>query len=123
MTLQAFEHQNYLNLETLRKSGQAVRTPVWFVQDGEVLYIWTEANSGKAKRVRHTTAVRITPCTASGEPLAEWQPARAHADASTESMQHVESLMRKKYKLMFHFFRIMGRLIRRKPYTTIEIRL
>ncbi len=29
-----FDHQQYLNLETFRKNGAGVKTPVWFVEDG-----------------------------------------------------------------------------------------
>jgi hypothetical protein len=27
--------QQYLNIETFRKNGQGVKTPVWFVEDGD----------------------------------------------------------------------------------------
>ena len=36
-SLDAFARQQYLNLETFRKSGVPVRTPVWFTQDGDLL--------------------------------------------------------------------------------------
>ncbi|HAE59309.1 MAG TPA: PPOX class F420-dependent oxidoreductase, partial [Anaerolineae bacterium] len=52
MSFPTFQNQQYLSIETFRKNGQGVKTPVWFVQDGEVLYIWTQTDSGKAKRVR-----------------------------------------------------------------------
>lgn len=39
--LQQFENQQFLNLETFRKNGIGVKTPVWFVQDGETLYVRT----------------------------------------------------------------------------------
>ena len=29
--------QQYLNLETFRRSGVGMKTPVWFVQDGDIL--------------------------------------------------------------------------------------
>jgi len=105
MTLKQFEKQKYLNIETFRKNGQGVKTPVWFVQDGETLHIWTQAGSGKAKRIRRDGLVRVVPSTATGEPRGEWLSAQAMADDSPEAMQHVESLMKKKYGLMFLFFR------------------
>ena len=46
--LEEFENQKYINLETFRKSGVGVKTPVWFVQDRDVLYVWTQADSWKA---------------------------------------------------------------------------
>jgi len=44
--------QQYLNLETFRKNGMGVKTPVWFVQEGDTFFIRTMASSGKVKRVR-----------------------------------------------------------------------
>jgi len=59
----AFDGQKYLNLETFRRSGEGVRTPLWFaaVPDG-TLYVYTPAKSGKVKRIRHSPQVRIAPC-------------------------------------------------------------
>ena len=105
MTLKQFEKQQFMNIETFRKNGQGVKTPVWFVQDGETLHIWTYAGSGKVKRIRRDSAVRVVPSTATGEPRGEWVSAQAVADDSPEAIQHVESLMKKKYGFMFLFFR------------------
>jgi uncharacterized protein len=75
--LDQFTDQLYLNLETLRKSGQAMPTPIWFVQDGDMLYIRTTADSGKEKRVRNNPQVRIAPCGREGRLLVPWIPALA----------------------------------------------
>lgn len=53
--LAQFAHQNYLNFETFRKSGGSVKTPVWFVQDGDKLFVRTANSSGKVKRIRWST--------------------------------------------------------------------
>ena len=73
----SFTRQAYLNLETFRKSGAGVRTPVWFVQTGDTVYIRTAANSGKVKRIRNNHHVNIAPCKMNGDPLDEWLPALA----------------------------------------------
>jgi hypothetical protein len=39
MTLDAFSGHKYLVIESYRKDGTAVRTPVWFAQEGETLYV------------------------------------------------------------------------------------
>ncbi len=46
-----FDHQSYLNLETFRKNGSGVKTPVWFVEDGGLLFVRTDASSGKVDRL------------------------------------------------------------------------
>jgi PPOX class probable F420-dependent enzyme len=123
MTLKQFEKQNYLNIETFRKSGQAVKTPVWFVEDGDALYVWTQAGSGKAKRIRNNGTVNIAPSTGSGEPVGEWSPARAQADESPTAIQRVEKLMKKKYGIMFNVFGFLGRLRGGSKYTAIKIEI
>ena len=48
------DRERYLSLATWRKSGKEVRTPVWFAQDlsdPKKLWIYTNRNSGKVKRV------------------------------------------------------------------------
>ncbi len=121
MTLKQFEKQNYLNIETLRKSGQAVKTPVWFVQDGETFFVWTQANAGKAKRIRNNGAVRVAPCTSSGEVFGEWISAHAQTNEAPEAISDLEKLMKKKYGIMFHIFGFLGRLRGGAKYTAIKI--
>jgi uncharacterized protein len=80
--LDAFNGRKYLNLETYRKSGAGVRTPVWFAHapptsGGLRLYVYTTANSGKAKRLRRTGVVRIAPCDARGKLIGSWITAQA----------------------------------------------
>jgi PPOX class probable F420-dependent enzyme len=123
MTLKQFEKQQYLNIETFRKNGQGVKTPVWFVQDGETLLVWTEAGSGKAKRIRSDGTVRVAPSTGSGEPVGEWLPARAQSDESPEALQHLEKLMKKKYGIMFNIFGFLGRLRGGSKSTAIKIQV
>ena len=123
MTLKQFEEQKYLALETFRKSGQGVKTPVWFVQDEETLLVWTEAGSGKAKRIRRDGSVRIAPSTGSGQPVGEWLPAHAQADESPDAIQHLEKLMKKKYGIMFNVFGLLGRLRGGSKSTAIKIQV
>ena len=60
MGFEAFAGHKYLNLETFKKSGEGVKTPVWFAPDPSVrldsrdakLYVYTLGVSGKVKRMR-----------------------------------------------------------------------
>jgi uncharacterized protein len=58
--------QKYISLGTYKKSGDLVRTPVWFGEDNEKLYVMTRSDSGKYKRIRNNSNVRIAPCTIRG---------------------------------------------------------
>ncbi|GAB4429357.1 MAG: PPOX class F420-dependent oxidoreductase [Anaerolineales bacterium] len=120
--LSLFDNHQYLNIETFRKNGNGVKTPVWFVQNDDALLVWTESQSGKAKRIRQNGHVNIAPCTASGEPLGEWVSASAFVHDSPEAVAQVTQSMRRKYGVPFTLFRMAGR-IRKAQYTAIKIQI
>lgn len=119
--IEQFKNRQYLNLETFRRNGEGVKTPVWFAQDGETLHIWTQADSGKVKRIRRDGAVRVAPSTASGEAVGEWVDAQAAVHDAPERVAHVESLFRKKYGLVFSLLSRVNRW-RGGVYASVEIR-
>ena len=55
-------HSTYVSLTTFRRTGEPVPTPVWAAPDGDSLVVWTRADSGKVKRLRHTSRVTVAPC-------------------------------------------------------------
>jgi len=120
MRLDQFENRQYLAIETFRKNGGGVKTPVWFVKDGDSLLIWTQTDSGKAKRIRRDGSVRVAPSTASGELLGEWANARAVLDETTETMNYIIKKFKGKYGLMFSMFGLLGKA-RGAKYTAIKI--
>jgi len=63
----------YLNLATFKRNGDEVRTPMWFVSIGAVIYLFTDGTSYKVKRLRRDPRVRIAPCNASGKVSGEWK--------------------------------------------------
>lgn len=86
---QAFDGRKYLNLETRRRTGVAVATPVWFARQGRRFYVYSLADAGKVKRIRNDPRVRIAPCDIRGGLEGEWHEARAsivHGDE--ESLGH-----------------------------------
>ena len=121
-TLEPFARQQYLNLETFRKNGASMPTPVWFVQDGETLYVRTVANSGKVKRIRNNGQVNIAPCKVDGALLGDWLPATAREVQDEQIDQKVNRLLDKKYGLMKKMFALSAALQGRK-YTILEIKV
>jgi len=59
--------QKYLSLATFRKNGTPVYTPVWFGEENGKLYVMTRNDSGKYKRIRNNSRVKIAPCTVRGK--------------------------------------------------------
>jgi uncharacterized protein len=105
-----FVKEQFLSLETFRKNGEGVKTPIWFVQDGEDLLLWTVGESAKIKRIRNNPQVKIAPCQRFGEVTGTWVPARASVDESPAAVKHVEKLLVSKIGLGFVFFRLIDQL-------------
>ena len=60
-TFDLLEGQRFVRLTTSRRSGEGVPTTVWFVLVRSRAYVFTAANSGKAKRIRNNPRVTLTP--------------------------------------------------------------
>jgi len=112
-----FAGAKYLNLETFRKTGIGVRTPVWFAQDVWrsiiVFYIYSEADAGKVKRIRNNPKVRVAPCTMRGDIRGAWVDGRARI-CEDDEVTHDQQLLTQKYglpKIVGDFF---SRLMRHK---------
>ena len=120
--LTQFAHQNYLNLETFRKSGAGVKTPVWFAQEGETLYVVTMANSGKVKRVRREGLVNVAACRMDGKVTGTWTPAQAREVTDPAVSAKVNRLFDRKYGLLKKLFE-RQRSSRGAQDTVLEIKL
>ena len=53
------ERHRYMSLATFRRSGAEVATPVWFAAADGRLYVFTAEQSGKVKRLRHSSRARV----------------------------------------------------------------
>lgn len=116
-----FERQSYLNLETFKRSGQGVKTPVWFAQEGATLYVRTGAESGKVKRVRNNGRARVVPSDAQGQPLGEWVEAAARLVEADEA-ERANRMVTRKYGAMKVGFDLMNRL-QGRTWATIRVDL
>src|SRR5262245_14444785 len=71
-SLALFATQRYLTLESVKRDGTPVQTPVWFAEEQGVLYVYTLANAGKVKRIRRNPRIRLAPCTVRGTVIGPW---------------------------------------------------
>jgi PPOX class probable F420-dependent enzyme len=102
--------QKYINLETYRKSGKAVCTPVWFVIENDIIYVITTKDTGKVKRLQNNQNVRIAPCGFKGELKGDWMQGKARFAEKDETEQAIK-LRKKKYGFQA---RLVGVLVARK---------
>jgi len=102
----------YIALETFRKSGEGVITPVWVVAEQGKLYVWTVLDSGKIKRIRNNARVRIAISDARGIPKTEWVEAQACVLDTPEDVAKQQKRIASKYGFQFQLISLMGKLRR-----------
>lgn len=116
---QALAAANYVSLESYRKSGAPVRTPVWITAEGSKLYCWTLTDTGKVKRLRANSTVRLAKCDASGKLEGEWVAAQARILDSPAALNAQLRRLRAKYGWKYLAYRFIS-VVRRAPTTAIE---
>ncbi|HSH05851.1 MAG TPA: PPOX class F420-dependent oxidoreductase [Anaerolineae bacterium] len=113
-------NMQYIALETYRKSGEGVKTPVWVVADGERLLVMTLESSWKVKRIQNNAAVRIAKCDMQGNLEGEWVEGEAEVLTGESIEAKVKKLIVQKYGLFARFFLFMG-WVRRERYVGVAI--
>lgn len=128
MTFATFADHKYLSLETFKRDGQGVRTPIWFAADPDAsldsasakLYLYTIGDTGKVKRIRNSGKARIAPCDMRGKILGDWVDARAAIVTGDEAARGTR-LLNKRYwplKQILGFFASFSR--RERVILTIQ---
>jgi uncharacterized protein len=108
--LAQFIGQNYIALETFKKNGQGVKTPVWFVLHENAFYLYTKADSWKVKRIRNNPRVRVAVCNVRGDVKGPWLDATASLIEGDERLA-ADKLLDRKYflKKIFNFLTRINR--------------
>jgi PPOX class probable F420-dependent enzyme len=101
--------QRYINLETYRRDGEAVRTTVFVVVDGGLVYVRTNPRTGKVKRILDNPRVRLAPSDGRGSPRGDWMNGEAHMLEGEEAAR-ILLLFKKKYGLLARILDPMNRL-------------
>jgi len=116
-----FEGEKVISLETYRKNGQPVRTPVWFLKEDGILYVHTDDSTGKVKRIRQNPTVRVAPSHFRGKPKAEYIEARAELESSPGAVEKYHSKIYKKHGFQGTFTRFLQRFSRSKANDIIIV--
>ncbi|HKP87692.1 MAG TPA: PPOX class F420-dependent oxidoreductase [Blastocatellia bacterium] len=119
--LAQFADQKYLSLESYRKNGSPVATPVWFAEEGGVIYVYSLADAWKVKRIRNNPHVRIAPCDFRGKLKGAWVDADARIlDRAGE--EKGQRLLNQKYGLVKKIGGFFSKL-RKKEHAGIAIQV
>ena len=124
MTIDDLAAGKYISLATYKRDGTRVATPVWVTREGDRLYVITEAQSGKAKRLRNSPKAQVAPCDMRGTLTGDAEDATAvllDAKGTRDVLDRVNA----KYGLMARLFGLRGTLasVRGKPATQVGIEI
>lgn len=109
----------YLNIETFRRNGAGVKTPVWFVVHNGALCFSAPAHTWKVKRLAHTKSARVAPCDERGALLGEWVDVVAE-HVTHEEAEEAHRLLKQKYGWQWVLLELFGKL-RRWRYVVCRI--
>jgi len=116
--------QAYVSLASYRRDGREVPTPVWIASDGDDLVVYTNATSGKVKRIRARGRVKLAPCDARGKLRGGWIEADARLRDDPAALERGIAAIQRKYGWQAHLVMLGARLFGRWPdRAVIEIRI
>ena len=86
------EENRIISLTTLYRSEKSVATPVQFAQHEEKLYVSTQKNSYKVKRIQNNSNALFAPCTYKGKETGPQVEVTVRILLNTEEKIAVETL-------------------------------
>jgi hypothetical protein len=95
--LSPLANERYVNLETFRKDGTTVKTPVWVAPLDGKLVVFCDAKSYKVKRVRNNPKLRAAACSARGSILGDWLDGTGRVVEDGAHIDRIETALAAKY--------------------------
>ncbi len=112
------DREAYVNVESFKRDGTGVKTPVWAAPlDGKIV-LFTLAEAYKIKRIGRNPRVRVAACDVRGRVRGPWYDGECVLVTDRAHAQRAFAALRAKYgwqALLGDFFsRLSGRLARRR---------
>ena len=98
--------EKYISVETYRKNGDSVKTPVWFTIKDNQIFVVTRDQTGKVKRLKNDTQVKIATCTIKGVIKGKW----ISGTAEILDMEKTKEAVKRRDK-KYGFFSKMARFL------------
>ncbi len=112
------DSEKYMSLETFRKDGTGVKTPVWMANLDDNLVVFTAGGSFKVKRLRRNPKCRVAACDMRGNVHGLFYEGTCVIVEDEAQIDRMHAALRKKYGLLMavgdFFAGISGRTAKRK---------
>lgn len=116
--------ETYVSLESFKKDGTGVPTPVWVAGVGGKLVVVTDGTSYKVKRIRRNPRVRVAPCSARGAVRGEWVEGTCRFLEDPAQAQVAYQALRAKYRWQFVLLDVGAKIsgsFKRRMYLEITV--
>lgn len=115
-------NNKYINIETFKKNGSYVRTPVLFVNKDDKIYFRTSKKSGKIKRIKNNSFIKFTPCNINGKVKnISWNKGYAKI-LNTNETDDIDRLFDHKYGIINKLLKLLYK-IRKLDLVSVEIKI
>ena len=104
----SLETGKYINIQTYKKNGQAVSTPVWFISKDNRIYFRTSTKSGKFKRIKNNNNIKFALCNFRGKIKGEWHNGLAKIDPDINRL--IVSQINEKYGIFAHVMNLLYKI-------------
>lgn len=104
----SLETGKYINIQTYKKNGQAVSTPVWFISKDNRIYFRTSNKSGKFKRIKNNNNIKFALCNFRGKIKGEWHNGLAKIDPDINRL--IFSQINEKYGIFAHVMNLLYKI-------------
>jgi PPOX class probable F420-dependent enzyme len=118
------DQERYISLETLRKDGTGVKTPVWAAALDGRLVIVTDGTSFKVKRLRNNPKVKVAACDARGTVKGAWYDGQGRVIEDPAHQARAIAALRRKYGWQIRvldFFSWISRRIKRRAFLELDV--
>ena len=89
--------ERYVSLETFKKDGNGVKTPVWAAELDGKLVVVTDGTSFKVKRIRNNPKIRLAPCDRRGNVQGAWVDGEARLIEDAAHAARAHKALQEKY--------------------------
>ncbi|HEY8087955.1 MAG TPA: PPOX class F420-dependent oxidoreductase [Polyangiaceae bacterium] len=97
----ALADETYVSLETFRKDGSGVKTPVWAAPLDGTLVVFCAGDSFKVKRLRNDPRCRLAGCDVRGKVHGDWHDGTGRVIDDSAHVTRILAALRAKYGLLF----------------------
>lgn len=112
----ALQGENYISLETFKRSGEGVKTPIWFAHQGDDLVFMTDGRSWKCKRVARNPDCRFAACGVAGGVKGEWFQGQCVKLDDAAEVDRAEATLARKYGVQWKLGSAMSGLAGKKKH-------